>query len=526
MIRDLNDIDNDVLIESDICIIGAGAIGIATALEFIQSGYNIALLEGGGEFFEEESQKLYDCDVVGLKHNVHESRARVLGGTTTLWAGQAAPLEKIDFEGRDWVNESGWPFGREELEPFYPRVEEVMNVHHTSYDARSWESLSEKKAYSFNASKLQMVFSQFSPKPNFSQAYKKTLKKASNVDIWLHANATEIVPRENGSSVKHVEIRSLHGKRGKVKASYYVVCCGSIESARLLLASNSINKTGLGNEHDLVGRYFQDHVHMLAAPIIPTHRKTFIEKLGARYEGSVRICPKIAASRDFQREHKILNIAGDLCFEESWDSAVGSAKLVFHSLQRRELRSQIPQALLNVCKNPHEVVEAMWKHFVLKRPVSQNKGNMYFGIQCESEPNPESRVTLSSEKDALGMNRAQLNWKLTGKEKQTIEKFVRAVDEEFKRLGVGYIDLSEFDLPKDPSDFDKKVHDAAHHMGTTRMHKNPRKGVVDVDCKVHGLSNLYIGSCSVLPTVGFSNPTFNALALSLRLADRLRKQLG
>ena len=62
-------------------------------------------------------------------------------------------------------------------------------------------------------------------------------------------------------------------------------------------------------------------------------------------------------------------------------------------------------------------------------------------------------------------------------------------------------------------------------MGTTRMHRDPKRGVVDSDCRVHSLANLYVGGSSVYPTTGFANPLLTTLALTLRLAEHLTARL-
>jgi choline dehydrogenase-like flavoprotein len=63
-------------------------------------------------------------------------------------------------------------------------------------------------------------------------------------------------------------------------------------------------------------------------------------------------------------------------------------------------------------------------------------------------------------------------------------------------------------------------------MGTTRMHDDPKQGVVDRNCRVHGIDNLFVAGSSVFPTGGAANPTLTLLALTLRLADHLRPRLG
>src|SRR5688572_2238936 len=232
-----------------------------------------------------------------------------MGGTTTLWAGQALPLEPLDFEQRDWVPNSGWPLGNE-LQPYYRRAERVLGIPSVSYDERSWPRRMPRPPQ-FDGSETEFRYSQFSNTPNFARTYREQLTRARNVTVLLHANVASIRTNADASKVERVEVRSLAGKTGAVKARYYIVCCGGIETARLLLASNAAEPNGLGNRHDLVGRYFQEHLHF-KAPVYPAHCGTFQTMFRSRKVAGIRTFPKIIASEQLQRSHKILNVGAEL----------------------------------------------------------------------------------------------------------------------------------------------------------------------------------------------------------------------
>ena len=121
--------------------------------------------------------------------------------------------------------------------------------------------------------------------------------------------------------------------------------------------------------------------------------------------------------------------------------------------------------------------------------------------------------------------KAVVQWKLTDLDAKTIEVFIEKVNEEFQKIGLAELRLETL-AQSDDSSFPFEVFDSNHHMGTTRMAAHPDEGVVDENCCVHGLENLYIAGTSTLPTGGFSNPTFNAMALGLRLSDRLKDFLS
>jgi choline dehydrogenase-like flavoprotein len=522
MITDFNRVGTGAL-QADVCIVGGGAAGISLALAFANTDHRVLLLESGGMQPEEETQNLYQSDVVGLPHHsIHDGRARVFGGTTTRWAGQALPLSDLDFRERAWVPYSGWPFGKEALAPYYRRAEQVMNLNHVSYDAESWPArlsrpqVQDDEHFSFS-------FSQFSATPNFATTYRRALERAQNVRVVLHANVTNIETDRQGTTVEGVEVRSLAGKAAVARARYYVICCGGIETARLLLASNQEEPNGVGNRHGLVGRFFQEHLHM-KVKVEPADRRAFQRRFNTRRQGRVRYFPKLVGSPALQRQRRILSVAADVCYEQDSEGAVASAKRLARVLRRGKLSSRVPAALWKVASRCGELLPALYRYFVLKHKLAEG-GPMHLCIQSECAPNPDSRVRLGREVDALGMRRAVLDWQITDRERRTIEVYARRLARAFRERGIGEVDLSSVPLPDSAGELAPLIDDASHHMGTTRAHEDPHFGVVNGQCRVHGVDNLYIGSSSVFPTGGFSNPTLTIIALCLRIADQLKEKL-
>jgi choline dehydrogenase-like flavoprotein len=128
---------------------------------------------------------------------------------------------------------------------------------------------------------------------------------------------------------------------------------------------------------------------------------------------------------------------------------------------------------------------------------------------------------LSAEKDALGMPRARLDWQLTELDKRSIRTYYQVLGRELGRTGIGRVQIRDWLLNDDRS-WPSFLSGGWHHMGTTRMHNDPRQGVVDANCRVHGLSNLFIGGAAVYATAGAVNPTLTLVALALRLSDHLK----
>jgi choline dehydrogenase-like flavoprotein len=524
MITDLNRLEPCVF-ESEICVIGTGAAGIAIIREFIGTHTQVIVLESGSQLYETKTQNLYDSNIVGLPHNsIHSGRGRILGGTTTLWAGQALPLNPIDFEQRAWIRESGWGFDRAHLEPYYRRAERVMNLPESSYDHDQW-SKSHLPPPPFDSQRLIPVVSQFSPTPNFGKQYYKELLDAPNIQILLHANVVNIQASLEANFVEHIDIKTLEGKTAIVKARYYIVCCGAIETARLLLASNTIEKSGLGNQYDLVGRYFQEHLQYPIGQVSPRQWKSFDRMFTARKHKGIKSHPQFAMSSHVQQQEQVLNAVGSLYYPPESESSIEAVKTIIKSLRERKLGTQLPGAIKKIAKNPNQLLFAAYRYFILKQPAQDTSGPPYLGIATEQQPNPLSRVYLGDEVDALGMRRVCLDWRVTDLDTRTAEVFVKVINQEFQRLDLGKIDLSSFQLTQGTGDVAGRLRDAAHHMGTARMSATPKHGVVNEDCCLHSVHNLYIGSSAVFPTGGASNPTLTIIALCLRIADHLKYKL-
>jgi choline dehydrogenase-like flavoprotein len=525
-------------LRGDICIVGAGAAGITIARELDGSDLRVLLLEGGGRRVDERTQALYGSDVTGLAHDgIHSMRFRVFGGTTTRWPGEVLPLFDIDFERRDWVPNSGWPLGRDELEPYYRRASDSLSV--PPFPRRLGEAWPSALAPSprFDQQLVTPFFSEHAPQPDFARAYGRRLAHSENVEVLLAANVVELVPDQATTYVQAARARSLDGSEVKVEADLFVVCCGGIDSARLLLASDRHSEGGLGNSRDLVGRFFQDHPGFRVGPIISSGdglRETFSPQ---RVRG-VKLQPRFAASEELQQRERLLGSCGEVLFDApggrtsvagprsvvTSSDSIEAGKSLAQAIRRREMPHDLTSSLRAIVRDPAPLVRAGARYFVLRRPAIDTSGTPVLTIGCEQAPKPESRVYLSENRDELGMRRAVLDWRLSEQEIQACRRFAGVVASEFERLGLGEVDLDAFKLPDDPDELSGLVVDRGHHMGTTRMASDSKTGVVDSGCKVFGLDNLYLGNCGVFPTSGSTNPTFTLIALCIRIADTLRQR--
>lgn len=512
MFTDARTLTDRTTIEADLAIIGGGAAGITLARAFQNTAVNVCVVEAGGLQLDAEVQALYQGESVGIEYPLDATRMRFLGGSSNHWGGYCRPLDPIDFEQRDWVPHSGWPFTIDEIEPYYPEASTIVEVVPDRYaDVGYWEQKTGEKLPALASGRMRLQFVQFSPPTKFGERYGAALKQANNIQVLLNANVVNIGAVAQGRSVEKLAIRTLTGLSHTVKARYYVLATGGLENARMLLLSNDVVPAGLGNQNDLVGRFFMDHPHLSGFGNIVVGDLTRVPPLYRErvlvqgHTLQVAFNPSYA----FMRERKLLNatfmagFSGDYhAQDEATDSQPGMAMKM-------------------------DVLKAARRFLVDGDSPARPQDPAYIGTRlglgcaCEQVPNPDSRVSLSSRRDVLGLPEIKLDWRLTEQDRHSLVIHMHSLALEFGALGMGRMVV----YVEDDGIWPAVVDGGSHHMGTTRMHDDPRRGVVDRNCKVHTMDNLYVAGSSVFPTSGSANPTLTLVALALRLADHLRPRL-
>lgn len=262
MFFDARQLDQEQIIEVDICIIGAGAAGITIAREFIGTSTKVALIESGGLAYDAKTQSLYEGSNIGIvTFNPEINRLRYFGGTTNHWAGHCRPLDNIDFEKRRWVPYSGWPISRSDLDPYYVRAQPIVGLGPYKYeDLEFWQKKVGSPKLEFDENRLNTVVYNQSPPTRFGQEYRQELKDAKNINVYLNANVLDIKTNDMATRVTSLNIACIDGPHFPLKASIFILATGGMENARILLLSNNVNPAGLGNDNDMVGRYFMDHL--------------------------------------------------------------------------------------------------------------------------------------------------------------------------------------------------------------------------------------------------------------------------
>ena len=347
--------------------------------------------------------------------------------------------------------------------------------------------------------------------------------------VYLYANVVDI--EIDAQSVRILKIKTLTGRTAEVKAKIFVLAAGGIENARLLLVSNNVRPAGLGNHNDLVGRYFMDHARLYSGRLrfrqdwarnllydfkYHFHNKTI------RAHGTC-VAAQLSLAAELQRREQLLNAR--VCFSSVLPGQESSAAKIIRRTKRRlfsqEQQGGIARDALALVAQPIDATAFVLAYYLYPRFLVRES---QFQAVVEPLPDPDSRVTLSQQKDKLGMNRVKVDWRLGSLVKRTFDRTLAIIAEELDRAGIADVTLD----PKiENGEWPKRseVEGCFHHMGTTRMHDSPKLGVVDRNCRVRGVNNLYTAGSSVFPTAGANFPTITIVALAIRLSEQITKEM-
>jgi choline dehydrogenase-like flavoprotein len=512
-------------IECDVCIVGGGAAGISLAVELADTPMRVCMLESGGLEPEAAAQALLRGTLVGSPYpELHETRLAALGGSTAVWAGWCRPLDPIDFEAREWIPGSGWPFAAGELLPFYARAHALCGLGPFDYDPSSWAARTGVEPLRLESVEFEPRMFHISPLA-FGAHYRPILARMRNVTAVLHATALHLDTDRDGKYVESVRVASAARRDFAVRARIFVLAAGGIENPRLLLLSGQSPERGVGNANGLVGRYFMEHgfinagMYVGGAPeSLAFHfpMKIRLESRDLTVRGAFAPSPGLSSRERLlggaiflhpaYEAHAVFDTPEVKAMLEIWDKLRGRA--VPGGYARRAARA---------LRAPWRAAHALGRRAFVRRARGRWRTRAIF----ECAPQRDNRVVLSPERDALGRPRARVPWRPADRDLASVERVHALLDAALRRTGLGRFECRL----ADDAEWRAAVEGGKHHMGTTRMHRDPAHGVVDADCRVHGVDNLYVAGSSVFPTGGFANPTLTIVALAVRLAAHLRGRL-
>lgn len=510
----------------DVCIVGSGPAGVAVASELSGNGLRIVLLESGGHVRQAFADALDQVESVGWPRVEDQwlVRNRIVGGASHTWSGRCVPFDTIDYETRPWVPDSGWPITADEILPYLNRAAPYLGISHGSgyNDEGFWQIVQRRRPLPmFDESRLRSYYWAFSRDPDNPREHMRLgnhLPRWVGDDVTLVTNATvcQIGTNEDATLVQAVEVAAPDGTRFQLGARFLVLCTGGIETPRLLLCSNTTLPAGLGNARDQIGRYLMDHLRGPVASF-PLPGTQHLRRQFGHYRTAGRqvFVHGMQMSETIQRDEALLN-------STAWLEGRIGPDDPFNAVKRWvRLKPDLPGDAFCVLGNLGLLARGGRDYFIARNGLPRKIERLNLVAMCEQLPDAQSRVTLSNQRDQLGMRRARIDWRVHEQEDRSLRRMTQLVIEEFSRLDLP-LPVVE-DWIRDGTPLPRDFRDVAHPTGTARMGCNPAYTVVDKNCLVHGMKNLYVAGSAVFPTSSHANPTQMIVALAIRLADELKR---
>ena len=524
MFINTNEISVDA-IAADVIIIGAGACGLAMARVLAANGAAVAVLETGGFVRSPTAENLTSAEVHGSLPVWIRSRSRFLGGSTNCWGGNNSPLDPVDFE-RSWVPQANWPIALTDLDPFVDEVHDLFHLGPANFTPEFWKARSPEVREGLlfeGSSKVNTKLIQKTAVGHLGQRLERELDAAASITVYLNAQVVNIATNPCGSHVDSVSVVSLDRSRSLTARAQTIVIASGPENPRLLLSSRDTNPAGIGNEHDQVGRWWLSHLSALRGWIEPTTGLDWsLYDLTDRPVGDVRVFGAMQVSENVQRQEKLLN-GGAILEPFRPHAGFNNRARVLSAVKGRLGRpyeSLEPQPLTpwTVAAAGSDAARVGVRTVdTIRRRRRGEQDRVFVRNWCEQSPNPDNRITLSDDLDEFGIPKFDVHSSLQSEDRRTLRRSFEIIGGEFERFGYGKW-VSDF--PKG-DDWPAGAINTAHFMGGTRMHDQPELGVVDSNCQVHGVDNLYIAGASVFPTAGISMVTYTAVLLALRTAAHI-----
>jgi choline dehydrogenase-like flavoprotein len=510
MFKSLRNAGSNAEFSYDLCIIGTGPAGISVAKNFLGSKLKVGMLESGGLNAEAKFDQLNEGKNSGPRYlSLDASRLRCFGGAAGLWAGVCAPFSSDDFLYKPFVPLSGWPIRLIDLRDYYIEAAEMLGISYEKfYDQQffqntlngvSFKEFNRKNSFlSGNVYQVSDI-----QKRDFGSRYKTEFESSQNIDVLFHSTVTRLNVDATGGQIDSASIADLDGNKAIVRAKHFVLACGALENPRILLASNDHYKEGIGNHSGFVGACFMSHPGI--QNVGEVHRS--IDELcidGDRFEDDYVVAFEMSPTQR-EKQKTLRHSLSMYRFSGLEDpSTYLSGRIFTHFnkiIEKFDFLSSVSESL---CK--------------MNGAYIRNK--MELGVALEQPPKLTNKVSLDNTKDQLGVPKINVYWgDLTELEKRTVATSVETLARELGVLNMGRVKYSSEFLSGESFKFDDPVN---HHIGTTRMSSDPTTGVVDENCKVFGISNLYVTGSSVFSTSSIVNPTYTIIAISLRLAKHLK----
>ena len=534
MIIDGRSIPDGSVVATDVCIVGGGPAGISLALRLEETTrHRVVLLESGGLAFDPTIQTLARGETTGRPYYpLHETRVRMLGGSSQSWGGICTPLDPPSMEDRPWVSRGGWPFPDGALDPYLDEALLRCGITPAARAADEAAHAMRLAEWPLDTTRVEPVLVQFSRPIRFGSHYRDALVSAERIAVHLNSTVTELLAGKGGDGINEVVVRSIEGPTFRVRAALFVLAGGGVENARLLLASTGRHADGVGNAHGMVGRCFMEHPRVANRYRVRSGNTALGRLVGGGAAGTLRFL-RVQIAPGIQRREELLTWHANLQF-----GYAGQDASVWPSVRRIAIATRSPwneSPYFQDGGGGRTRLRSSDVGAVLRQPVAGVLGALGAVVgpaplrrwleiigSVEQVANPENRIELTAERDALGVPRVRTTWSVNEVEERTHRRAVELLLGELERIEPG-ISAGCLDR-QDP--WPNEIVGTWHHVGATRMSADPATGVVDADARVHGIDNLYIVGSSVFPVSGSTSPTVAIVQLAHRLCDHLAQRLA
>jgi choline dehydrogenase-like flavoprotein len=484
------------------CVIGSGPAGAVVGCELAKAGWDVAIVEAGGVSTPIHDESIESLEIDG-RRGTSVTRVGGLGGSSNAWGGLVAAMDPIDISGIGGPNSLGWPLPYVELNTYYDRALHLLGVDRSRIESSSEDSLN------LRVSRLEAKSFAFLDYPiNVSSFIYNCKTKKGRLKVWTNAITTRICIDEFGH-VDAVHILDGGKVQRKLHADVFVIAAGGIETPRLLLNSDDVQTSGIGNGSDLVGRFLTTHPKSICGTV--RLGKNFYRAINIKkyFNGDAYLA--LGMRRDALYERSLLNnyitilpigselIGGGVDFLKK-KLRCGSARVAVSNRNGGPgLRPRVRNAIARIQSSIY--------------PSGPFEAHGYF----DEFPDYQNRVYRGTSTDSFGIPKVRIEWKLNKQSRHSLIRFFQTLESEMVEKELGRFESRMSDVLNN----NNFVGFHSHHIGTTRMADSPANGVVDKNGKVFSASNLYLAGPSVFAAPGSANPFLTIVAMSLRLADHL-----
>lgn len=526
MIRDLNTLDPGSLDQStQVCVIGAGTAGIFLAQKLHERGIKVVLLEAGGRVAQSAEEFGEEPEQLGIRYRGSElGRSFGLGGTSVLWGGQLIPVTPTDMGARPAVGFESWPIGYSDIARHFDAVRESLGLPTIGLDCdhelirRRFPRLSQL------GPDFEVRLSEWLPfrTRNLAKAFDDILRRKDEVAFWLNAKVTGLrhVEGSENRRLDEVKARAPNGKTLRVRSQVVVFCAGTLETTRLLLELNEAADSLLTRSGAPLGRYFSDHLSVTCGHFNCQNWKRFNLEMAPIFRGPTMRTPRLELSSSAQQKLAVTSAFAHFTFVTHGDTGFDVVRNLLRRRQGEQLGLGLSPTMLGKVLRDVSAM-AFWRG-IRQRLWIPRQAELLMQVDIEQTPNWDSRLFLSSDRDAQGRKRLAIDWRIRDEDVRIIQTVAEKVVATWQNSSLADTAELRLTLPETFDNFET-LYDVYHPTGTLRMASTEAAGVVNSDLRLWPFENGYVSSTAVFPSAGSANPGLTHLALTNRLAEHLAR---